>query len=44
MSSAAGKHIGSVTRKKVVIRGTFSDAEAASNSGSNAFSAVAAVK
>ena len=36
--------MGSVTRLSVVVKGTFSEADTASNSGSSAFSAVTSVR
>ena len=44
MSSIAGRHTGTVTRKKVRQNGTLSEADTASNSLSICFSAVTAVR
>src|SRR4051812_36839986 len=44
MSRMAGKHTGTVTRKKVRQKGTLSDADTASNSASICFNAVTAVR
>ncbi|CKU10234.1 Uncharacterised protein [Mycobacterium tuberculosis] len=44
MSRIAGRHTGTVTRKKVLMNGTLSEADTASNSLSICLSAVTAVR